>query len=116
MSDEQNAIQPTPETPGEEEKQQQKSIPETPLGQFVYHQKLAAAAALKALNALIPPEFKTHSAEASKEFATSFQVLIDSVNETITRELNRWRGTPQDSEKKGGPSTTGKTKVKVEVS
>jgi hypothetical protein len=84
----------------------------TPLNEFVAHQRKAAEEACAALNALIPPEFRTHSRTAREEFLKGFKVLADGMAEMVDRELNRVRTNPSG----GGPSTTGKSKVKIEVS
>lgn len=92
-----------------------------PVEGFIHHQRKAAEETFKALGALIPPEFRTHSREAGKEFLTSFKVLIEGTVNTIEHELNRRHDRAPsepnpDSENRSGPSTTGKSKVRVEVS
>jgi hypothetical protein len=87
----------------------------TPLNEFVTHQRKAAEEACAALNALIPPDFRTHGRAAKEEFLTSFKVLVDGVATMVDQELNRMR-TSSSGGSGGGPSTTGKSKVKVEVS
>jgi hypothetical protein len=52
---------------------------------------------------------------AREEFFKSFKVLVEGVSEAVDRELNRMR-TNSSSGPGDGPSTTGKSKVKVEVS
>ena len=88
---------------------------------FVEHQAAAAREAAQALQALIPPDFRTHSRAARKEFLTSFKVLLDGVSEVVDREVEKARQAsasktdakkPDDNDK---PPTTGKSKVKVEV-
>jgi hypothetical protein len=97
----------------------------TPLGEFLEHQRRSAEETLKALNALVPPDFRTHSREARKEFLLSFKVLIDGAAGAVERELNRMRtsktstpdAAPNSSPSDEPPvSSTGKTKVKIEVS
>ncbi|MBX3063420.1 MAG: hypothetical protein U0528_00520 [Anaerolineae bacterium] len=88
---------------------------------FLYHQRRAAEEAVKALAGWIPPEVREHAQEAQKELMSSFKVLADSAAETIEYEINRMRnaaasGSSKSEDKGEGPSTTGKTKVKVEVS
>lgn len=118
---------PRPGPDNAQEAPKAESEPNTPLGAFFFHQRRAAEHSFRAVNALIPPEFKQYSREARKEFLTAFKVLIDGANEAISRELNKNRkpgdATPtgpadQGGNKPGGegPSTTGKTKVKIEVS
>jgi hypothetical protein len=89
----------------------------SPLNEFLTHQRKAAEETFKALDALIPPDFRTHGRAAKEEFLTSFKVLIEGTAEAIEQELNRMRSTRPESGSGGdGPSTTGKSKVKVEVS
>jgi hypothetical protein len=94
----------------------------TPLGEFLEHQRRSAEETVKALNALIPPDFRTHSREARKEFLLSFKVLIDGAASAVERELNRMRTSrtsdPSASTTSDEPpvSSTGKSKVKIEVS
>ena len=85
-----------------------------PLNEFVNHQRKAAEETYKAFASLIPPEFRTHSRIAQDEFLKSFQVLIQGTADALDREMNRRRTTPGGSD--GGPSTTGKSKIKVDVS
>ena len=96
----------------------------TPLSAFVEHQAAAAREAAQALQALIPPDFRTHSRAARKEFLTSFKVLLDGVTEAVDRELEKARQSSaahtakteaKKSDDNDKPPTTGKTKVKVEV-
>jgi hypothetical protein len=107
---------------GAQTENQAQGAPGTPLGAFFFHQRRAAEQTIRAINALVPPDFKQYSREARKEFLTSFKVLIDGANEAISRELNKHRK-PGEAETgtagaqgSDGPSTTGKNKVKVEVS
>ena len=85
----------------------------SPLSDFVAHQRKAAEETCAALAALVPPDFRTHSKEARKEFLMSFKVLADGIAATVDHEINRMRNAPESG---SGPSTTGKTKVKIEVS
>jgi hypothetical protein len=113
--------------PQSEKQSEQSTAPETEtktkpmFNAFVEHQAAAAREAAQALQALIPPDFRTHSRAARKEFLTSFKVLLDGVSEVVDREVEKARQAsasktdakkPDDSDK---PPTTGKSKVKVEV-
>ncbi len=108
----------TAEAPAQEESR-------SPLADFFFHQRKAAEQTLQALGALIPPEFKSHSSEARKEFVTSFKVLFEGANEALSRELDKVRkpapATPEapiapiPTPTPERPKTTGKNKVKVEV-
>lgn len=91
----------------------------TPLTGFLEHQVAAAQETLKALEALVPPDFRTHSRAARREFLLSFKVLLDGAMTSVERELNKSRHATPPEKPTGstgsGPSTTGKSKVKVEV-
>jgi hypothetical protein len=119
MTDETRETQPTQAQSGSQQSEEQaRAQPETPLAAFFFHQRRAAEQTFEALKALIPPEFRCHSREATKEFLTSFKVLIEGANEAVSRELNKIRKPPEQQSGEGsdsGTSTTGKTKVKVEV-
>jgi hypothetical protein len=107
-----------PDQPAAEDtsKNETGKIPETPFGAFLYHQRLALEEAAKAVQALIPPDFKVHSKEARSQFVEGFRVLVNSANEALARveKMN----TDADAEKPAEqprPKTTGKAKIKVEV-
>lgn len=92
---------------------------ENPLEKFMYHQRRAAEAGAKALAGWIPPEVRENTKEAGKEFLLSLKVLVEGATSTFEREANKFRSAAEgrDQSRPGdGPSTTGKTKVKVEVS
>ena len=84
----------------------------SPLHAFISHQRRAAEETGKAFASLLPPDFRTHSHAAKKEFLTSFKVLVDGVSDIVDREMKR----SQSAQSSTGSSTTGKSKVKVEVS
>ncbi|MYE26267.1 MAG: hypothetical protein F4X87_03420 [Chloroflexi bacterium] len=75
MSEEMN---PAPEEPiGEEE--------QTPLEQFIFHQRRGLEEFGKAMESLLPPQFKEHTQAAGNEFATGFRVLIDAAIDEIKK-------------------------------
>ncbi len=84
------------------------------LDEFVSHQRKAAEEACEAVNALIPPDFRTHSKAARDEFIASLRVVVDAAANTMEHELKKMRMSSEGGS--SGPSTTGKSKVKVEVS
>lgn len=94
--------------------------------QFVEHQSKAVEAGLKAVETLLPPGFKDHAKVAGKEFAAGFKVLVDAAIEGIdkaSKDIDEKmkaskRGTTEYSGEDAGsdrPSTTGPSKVKVQV-
>lgn len=98
---------------------------ETPMDRFFYHQRRALEETGKALEALLPPDFRSHAGEASKEFAKGFHVLVDAAIDELKRVSEREEAdkkAPIRTEEEGDdddndepPSTTGKTKVKVKL-
>jgi hypothetical protein len=83
----------------------------TPFEEFVTHQRRAVEEMGKALEALLPEGFREHGAEASKEFAKGFKVLVDAA----IGELEKVSKKVEEEADSGKSSTTGKTKVKVQV-
>ncbi|KAB2906114.1 MAG: hypothetical protein KJ064_11285 [Anaerolineae bacterium] len=73
---------------------------------FVEHQKKAFEEAGKALEALIPPDFMTHSKAAFKESIEGFRVLVNATLDTISAEIDKTREKTD--------STASKKKVDVE--
>ncbi len=103
--------------------------PETkkPFDQFIEHQKRALEETGKALEALLPPGFREHSEQARKEFIKGMKVLVDAavvelekaskeVDKAIKQSRQGRAGAPESNSAGGErPSSTGKTKVKVQV-
>ena len=94
-----------------EKKQSQKPGQDKPFGDFVEHQKRAFSEASKAFDALIPPDFKQHSKKAVSESLEGFRVLMNAVLDEVKSELDKDASGGDDS-----AASTGKSKVKVEVS
>ena len=84
-----------------------------PLDEFVDHQKRALDETGKAIESLLPPEFVKHAKEAQKEFVAGFKVLADTVIDEMEKVSKKTESTASSDDDK--PSTTGKTKVKVQV-
>jgi hypothetical protein len=91
----------------------------------VEHQSKAVEAGLKAVETLLPPGFKDHAKEAGKEFAAGFKVLVDAAIEGIDKaskdidEKMKARNIRVNIDLENTdadrPSTTGPSKVKVQV-
>jgi hypothetical protein len=86
--------------------------PRTPFEEFLYHQRRALEETGRALEALLPDGFRKHGSEASKEFTKGFRVLVDAAMSEIKKGKSEGTDASDDDD---GPSTTGKTKVKVQV-
>jgi hypothetical protein len=95
-----------------------------PFAVFLEHQKKAIEETGKALDALLPPGFKEHSNEARREFARGWKVLVDAAvvelekaSKEVDKAFKRTRQDAPDTEEVivERPSSTGKTKVKVQV-
>jgi hypothetical protein len=85
------------------------------LNTFIEHQRRALEETGKALETLLPPGFKEHSQEAGKEFAKGFKVLADAALKELDK-LGKNINTAREAGEEGDrPSTTGPTKVKVQV-
>lgn len=61
---------------------------ETPMDRFFFHQRRALEETGKALEALLPPDFRSHAGEASKEFAKGFHVLVDAAIDELKKSVN----------------------------
>ena len=107
----------------------------TPMERFFYHQRRALEETAKALESLLPPGFKEHATEASREFSKGFRILVDAtidelkkvsekeeeveakveaVEATVEAAVEEVIEEEQKLEEVRKPST-GKTKVKVKV-
>ncbi len=83
--------------------------------QFLNHQKRAFDEAGKAVDALIPPGFKEHGAEASREFVKGFKVLIDATIEGLEKASKEMGKQAERAASGDQPTGTGPTKIKVQV-
>lgn len=98
------------------------SAADDPLQKFVEHQRKALEETGKALDALIPDGFKEHSAEARREFVKGMKVLVDAAltelektSREFDKNFNRRPASPDSGSESDRPSTTGSSKVKVQV-
>src|SRR4051812_13543237 len=112
MSDQEMNDQQPSETPGEEK--------HDPFAEFLRHQQRAAEETGRALDSLLPPGFKEHSKQARREFISGMKVLfdaaldgLDKASKDFDRNFNRDRTSDTDAGDR--PSSTGTTKVKVQV-
>jgi len=85
-----------------------------PFETFIYHQRRALEETGKALEALLPEGFREHGGEASKEFIKGFKALVDAAITEIEKATSQVEEV-KDDDSNEPPSTTGKTKVKVQV-
>lgn len=97
------------------------------MDKFFFHQRKALEEMGKALEALLPPDFRRHGGEASREFAKGFRVLIDAAidelkkvsekEEVIKAEAVKDEKPSKDDKDDDDdrPSTTGKSKVKISL-
>ena len=93
----------------------QEENPKNPFETFVYHQRKALEETGKALEALLPEGFREHGGEASREFVKGFKALVDAAITEIEKATNNAEGSDGENGDDEPPSTTGKTKVKVQV-
>ncbi len=88
----------------------------TPLEEFLHHQRRALEETGKALEALLPEGFRVHSKNASQEFTKGFKVLVDAAMEELKQASKKDEQADDEAGEDTTPaSTTGKTKVKVQV-
>lgn len=103
----------------EAEKNESESAARTPFEDFLCHQRRALEETGKALEALLPEGFRTHTSNASKEFTEGFRVLIDAAVSELKKATSHVE--PDEAgETEGGKddpkaSSTGKAKVKIPV-
>ena len=86
-----------------------------PLEAFVEHQKKAFEEGTKAIEALLPEGFRDHGKKAGEEFVAGFKVLVDAAiaeMEKLAKSTEKPEASDDDDDR---PSSTGRTKVKVQV-
>jgi hypothetical protein len=89
-----------------------------PFNEFLRHQQRAVEETGKALEALLPPDFRTHSQEAGREFVSGLKVLFDAALDGVekaSRDFDKNFKRRADDDSDDRPSSTGATKVKVQV-
>jgi hypothetical protein len=107
-------------TPGTETEKPEMTA-ETVLKGFVDHQANAVREAVKAVDALLPEGFKRHANASLHETVKSYRLLFDAGLEALNRagkgvdEALRKAKESVEDENDERPSTTGATKVRVEV-
>jgi hypothetical protein len=82
--------------------------------QFAEHQRRAFEESCKAMDALLPDGFKEHSAAARDEFRKSLKVLVDATIDELEK-MTKLDEKPDEDASSDDASTTGRTKVKVQV-
>lgn len=98
----------------------------SPMERFFYHQRRALEETGKALEALLPPGFREHSGEASREFTKGFRILVDAAIDELKKVsekedeqtealLNDGMVDDEDDDDDDRPSSTGKGKVKIDI-
>ncbi len=104
-----------PKTPNVTETPEGDETARTPFEEFMEHQRRALEETGKALEALLPEGFRTHGSNASKEFTQGFRVLVDAAMDEFKKASKKAQEEAEDADDSGPASTTGKTKVKVQV-
>lgn len=90
--------------------------PRSPFESFLYHQRRALEETGKALEALLPEGFREHGAQATREFTKGLRVLMEAAVEEVKKASEkRQQAEAEESGDDTPPSTTGTTKVKVQV-
>lgn len=87
--------------------------------EFLYHQRRALEETGRAIEALFPEKFVEHTKRAGSEFGTAMRVLADAVTDEIKKATENAKATKPDAGQSESDdddaSTTGKTKVRVQV-
>jgi len=96
-----------------------------PLNEFIEHQTKAVEAGMKAVEALLPEGFRDNAKVAGREFTAGFKVLVDAAIEGIekvSKDVDERMKAQRAAHSEQAPaaaeerqSTTGATKVKVQV-
>lgn len=101
----------------------------SPMERFFFHQRRALEETGKALEALLPPDFRKHGSEASKEFSKGFRVLVDAAIDELKKVSEREEEDEEkpedvedttetgddDDDDEPPTSSTGKSKVKIKL-
>jgi hypothetical protein len=88
--------------------------PRTPFEEFLFHQRRALEETGRALEALLPEGFRKHGSNASKEFTKGFRVLVDAAVQELRKAKEDLENQAEEADDTPA-SSTGKTKVKIEV-
>ena len=92
----------------------------SPFETFLFHQRRALEETGRALEALLPKDFRDHGAQATREFTKGLRVLMEAAVDEVKKAADKMRD-QQEADKSAtaddpeSPSTTGTTKVKVQV-
>lgn len=73
-----------------------------PFDKFTEHQRKAFEEASKALESLLPPDFKEHGRVALEEFMESFRVLFNAALDEIKKEVNNYTKAADENGGEGG--------------
>ncbi len=85
-----------------------------PFEEFLEHQRRALEETGRALEALLPEGFQTHAGNASREFTEGFRVLVNAAMKEF-KAAKEAKDDLEEEQDEPPSSTTGKTKVKVQV-
>lgn len=78
--------------------------------EFVHHQRVALEELGKALESLLPKDFREHTKNAGQAFIDAFRSLFDAAKSDIDQMMKRRKEEGDDEEK-----AEASTKVKVEI-
>ena len=107
--------------PGDEKEKPEYTV-EGVLKGFVDHQVNALREAVKAVDSLLPDSFKNHANASVQESIKSYRLLFDAGIDALNRAgqsfdeaLKKARESVETADEDDAASTTGPTKVRVEV-
>lgn len=86
-----------------------------PFEKFVDKQRQAAEEFTKALEELFPPGFREHTKKAGQAFVDSFRDLFEAAREDFEDLVKRGKEHGEEAAEDASDSSTGDTKVKVDV-
>jgi len=103
-----------------ENPQADETNPRSPFEAFLFHQRRALEETGRALEALLPKDFRDHGAQATREFTKGLRVLMEAAVDEVKKAADKMReqqaaANPEAAEDGETPSSTGSTKVKVQV-
>ncbi len=93
------------------ENEQEAAADDNPFHEFVQHQRIALEELGRAIESLLPKEFREHTHKAGRAFIDSFRALVDATRETV-ENVARQASDDDDKQKADSPNPT---KIKVEL-
>lgn len=87
----------------------------SPFEAFLFHQRRALEETGRALEALLPKDFREHGAQATREFTKGLRVLMEAAVDEVKKAADKMREQGEASETAGDEPDAPSGKVKVQV-